>query len=341
MNAPHGSILSSLLCNILLHNVDVNMIAYCINKTNLVNSLHAISTESIVNGTLLSSTCKGSLEFIAGTKTASKIDVFKHTYEVPAQIKIQYIRYADSFLCGFVSNKEEVFQTLCFIAYCAFYVGMQLNVAKTTVKHHEKGVFFLGYHIYGNYSHNIKLKSNKSKKVDNVGLQFNVPLNRIFAKFCERGFFQKVKKKEFYKMVSRRVDKWLFLDTPYEVILRFNSVIRGVGFYYSGSTYGATLNRFYIAMKRSAALTLAHMHKKHSAKWALNKYGPELKVFSKTGKVATLLIPEIENHIFRDGELQYALAIPAGTPLPNVLMAKSNVPELNCVIPNCTLKATQ
>jgi hypothetical protein len=101
--------------------------------------------------------------------------------------------------------------------------------------------------------------------VSDAVLKLTIPLNKLFDKFCERGFFMKVKNRKSSKMVARRLDKWLFLDSPYEVILRFNSVIRGVAYYYSGSTYRSVLDRFYSTMKRSAALTLAHMHKKRKA----------------------------------------------------------------------------
>lgn len=94
-------------------------------------------------------------------------------------------------------------------------------------------------------------------------------------------------------------------------------------------------------MRRSAALTLAHMHRKRNANWAFDKYGPELKVFSKTGKVVSLFIPAVGKHTFKDGDLQYALAIPSGVPIPTNLPIICSAKELSCVIPNCTLKASQ
>ena len=65
-------------------------------------------------------------------------------------------------------------------------------------------------------------------------------------------------------MVGRRQDKWLFLPSDQDVIYRFNAVIRGINGYYSGSTQKSVLSRFYFALRKSAALTLAHRHKKKS-----------------------------------------------------------------------------
>ncbi len=142
---------------------------------------------------------------------AKKLDTvnigIKYYEEDSAQKKIQYIRYADDFICGFISNKLVVFQTLSYISFCAAKVGMVLNEEKTNVKHHEKGVYFLGYRIYGDYGHQTRCKSDKSERVCNVVLKLAIPLEKLFDKFCERGFFQRVTNRKSSKMVGRRVDK--------------------------------------------------------------------------------------------------------------------------------------
>jgi len=42
---------------------------------------------------------------------------------------------------------------------------------------------------------------------------------------------------------------------------------------------------------------------------------------------------------FNDGQLNYMLVNPKGVPLPITLTAICSASELDCVIPNCTLKA--
>ena len=136
------------------------------------------------------------------------------------------------------------------------------------------------------------------------------------------------------------MDKWLFLDAPYDIILRYNTVIKGIEYYYSGSTFKSVLVRFWHTMKRSAALTLAHKFKKKSANWAFSKFGKELTVISpKNGKAIKLLIPVSSKLEFKIGDLSYMLVIPLGAPVPITLNAVCSVEELDCAIPNCTLKA--
>jgi len=131
-------------------------------------------------------------------------------------------------------------QFLCIVAFIASRVGMVLSVEKTCLNHHEKGVMFLGYHIYGDYGHKIQYTSKQ--KIGNVVLKFAIPLKKLIERFADRGFFMKVKSRKLTKYVGRRFDKWLFLNSGYEIILRFNSVINGIQYYYSGSTYRSVLD---------------------------------------------------------------------------------------------------
>lgn len=117
-------------------------------------------------------------------------------------------------------------------------------------------------------------------------------------------------------------------------------MIRGIEYYYSGSTFKSVLVRFWHTMKRSAALTLAHKLKKKSASWAFSKFGKELTVINpKNGKIIKLLIPVSSKSEFKVGDLNYMLVTPLGPPVPITLNAVCSAEELNCAIPNCTLKA--
>ena len=360
MGTPQGSIISPLVCNILLHELDVFIESYCSTFSNFDSSSRKTSdkynaTKRYMNTpwepiwkrvrSLTHKDVSGA-KIRAAFRTVRKLDAaargIRYYQEDPNMRKIQYIRYADDFILGTISSKEFAYKTLSCISLISDSLGMKLNVEKTNVKHHEKGTLFLGYHIYGNYGFNVKWTKDKSQRVGDVVLKFAIPLERLFQRFTDRGFFQLVKNKKSSKYVGRRVDKWLFLKNEYEIILRFNSVIRGIQYYYSGSTYRSTLDRFWHAMKRSAALTLAHKFKKKSAKWAFSKFSSELVVVNpKNGKKIKLLVPTVGEHKFRDGQLNYMLAIPKGVSLPTTLNAICSAEQLDCAIPNCTLKAKE
>ena len=241
---------------------------------------------------------------------------------------------------GLISDKAFAYFVLSFISLTASGLGMTLNVKKSGVKHHEKGVLFLGVKIYGNYGFKVVFTKDKSQRVGDVILKFGVPLERLFQRFTDRGFFQLVKNRKTSKFVGRRVDKWLFLNNPYDIIIRFNSVIRGVAYYYTCSTYRSVLDRFWHTMRRSAALTVAHHFKKRNAKWTFNKFGSNIKVNNPSnGKIVELLMPTVGRHAFKDGQLNHMLVKTEGAPLPVTLNAVCSASELNCAVPNCTRNA--
>lgn len=87
------------------------------------------------------------------------------------------------------------------------------------------------FKIFGNYGSNIKWRKNKdgfTQRVGNVVLKFGISLERLLERYADGGFLQKVKNNKSEKFVGRCVDKWLFLDSEYEIIQRFNSVISGI-----------------------------------------------------------------------------------------------------------------
>jgi hypothetical protein len=62
--------------------------------------------------------------------------------------RLTYTRYADDFLFGYIGPKKEAVSILIAVNHFVdLFLGMRLNVDKTRVRHHEKGVYFLGYKI--------------------------------------------------------------------------------------------------------------------------------------------------------------------------------------------------
>ena len=68
------------------------------------------------------------------------------------------------------------------------------------------------------------------------------------------------------------------------VIERFNSMMRRLNSYYSGSTYRSALYPLFRLLRLSCALTLAHRHKLRRASQAFTRWGPNLTVEKITRK---------------------------------------------------------
>ena len=308
---PQGSMLSLLFCNILLHELD---------------------------------------SFV----TFLRKSVYRARYQQdPKKLRrLTYVRYADDFLLGFIGPKKEAVDILIRISWFTdVYLGMMLNIDKTGVRHHEKGVHFLGYKIWKKYGLNMKWKFGIigcNRRNESTRLNFSVPVEKLLLCYLERGFLQKAKKKSADQFVGRRQDKWVFLGDDAAIVHRFNSVLRGIANYYSGSTQQSVLSRLYYALKKSASLTIAYRNFKRNANWTLKKYGKDIvvKIRAKDGKekVVEFVIPRAQKVKWYDsgkGHLENVLVVPTGVPIPQTLSVACPVKNLPCAIPNCPNKSSK
>lgn len=140
----------------------------------------------------------------------------------------------------------------------------------------------------------------------------------------------------------------MFLADDAAIVYRFDSVLRGIADYYSGSTQQSVLSRLYYALKKSACLTIAHRNSKRYATWIYNKYGKDLviKTTTKDGKKKTveLLIPKVGKvkwHVSSKGQLNNILVIPIGVPIPQTLSVVCSAKDLPCAIFNCSNSASK
>ena len=184
------------------------------------------------------------------------------------------MQYADDILLGLTGPKKDALGILKETENAINReLNMQVHPQKSGVKHHSDGVLFLGYRLLGNYDakYNFDKQSRKSNRI-----KFSVPTKMLVKRYAGKGFFQAAKKGNNVKYVTRRVDKWIFLQGDFEVVKRFNSVIRGIANYYCGTEYPSALYELWELFRRSLALTLAHRHKKRLAKSSFQKWGKEL-----------------------------------------------------------------
>jgi hypothetical protein len=224
VGTPQGSILSPLFCNILLHEFDVEV-------RNIINSINNTRNKKV------SAAYKEATSQYVGSEWEHAIDpVFKLTPGVdkrevrthfrkirvlnartdsityldedPNYRKLQYVRYADDFLLSFIGPKSEAGHILKILVQYLWYIcKLEVNTDKTAITHHKKWLLFLGYKIKGHYDLNVQLDKNKGQRIGGTTLKLGVPLERLFNRFAERGFFQKARKGKSTKLVARRQDK--------------------------------------------------------------------------------------------------------------------------------------
>ena len=113
-------------------------------------------------------------------------------YAAKTESKLAYVRYADDFLMSFwgpkALAKEIRHMTLRFIES---YLKMSVNVEKTDIKHKSEGVVFLGYKIWLDKDITVRNSAEEVQRRTRTGLKFTIPIERLFLKYAEKGFFQK------------------------------------------------------------------------------------------------------------------------------------------------------
>jgi group II intron reverse transcriptase/maturase len=362
---PQGSILSPFFANVLFDRfdrwVETNLlIKYNILRKDSINSEYAKAVnkhfgtewnevlESIKKHAPDVCRKKIRLALREVRKQQTAQNKIKYDADDSNHRKLWYVRYADDMLLGLIGPKKDAQAILKEIETAVDKeLKMQIHPEKSGVKHHSDGVLFLGYRLLGNYDS--KFNFGESQRRLSNRIKFSVPTKRLLKRYMNKGFLQRAKKGKNVKYVARRVDKWIFLPSDAEVVKRFNSILRGIAEYYCGTEFPSALYELWVLFKRSLSLTLAHRHKKRTAKAGFQKWGHDLVVNYEVevrGKIekrsVQFEVPKITYGKFKrpgalEGEFLWLMrsTTPEGAIFPKTLSGIVSANELPCSIPHC------
>jgi group II intron reverse transcriptase/maturase len=368
---PQGSILSPFFANILFDRfdrwVETNLlIKYNVPRKNSVNPEYTNTVikhlgtewndvlESIKKHAPDVNRKKIRLALREVRKQQAAQNKIKYYADDPNHRKLWYVRYANDMLLGLTGPKQDAQVILKEIETSVDKeLNMQIHPEKSGVEHHSHGVLFLGYRLLGNYDS--KLNFGESQRQVSNRIKFSVPTKRLLKRYMNKGFLQIAKKGKNVKYVAKRVDKWIFLPSDAEVVKRFNAVTRGIANYYCGTEYPSALYELWELFRRSLSLTLAHRHKKRTAKAGFQKWGRDLvvqyevEVKGKTEKRSVQFeIPKVTYGKFKQpkalqGEFLWLMrsTTPQGAVFPKTLGGITSASELPCSIPCCPNTASE
>ena len=175
--------------------------------------------------------------------------------------KLKYVRYADDFLIAVKGNREDCQWIKSKLAeFIGDTLKMELSEDKTLITHSSKCARFLGYDVRVRRSGKIKRGGPGHVKMRtlNGGVELLVPLNDKIRQFV----FTKgvaIQKEDGSMFPVHR--KYLVGLTDLEIVSVYNAELRGICNYYGMASNFCKLHYFSYLMEYSCLKTLASKHK--------------------------------------------------------------------------------
>lgn len=307
MGIPQGSLISPLLANIYLHELDVFVDNELIPKWNKGDERKYVS--GYQNRKNLTAEQRNLLDQIGIEGVHEVVRAHKHNQWVndglgardqgdPDFKRLHYVRYADDFLFGFTGSRDEAEQIKTTVTeFLSSELNLTVNDAKSAIHHSsDNNILFLGFYI--KY---LSPKRTLDKSKESVGIkqtkmvainqaQLRVPVQLKLQRLVEKGFATK-RKNGTYRATSVR--KFASFEDKL-IVNRFSSVIRGLLNYYKPANQYSDMWPVVALLRKSCALTLADKHKLKTAAKVYKKFGPNLKITNPANSkdVTTLFYPD-------------------------------------------------
>lgn len=273
---PQGGVLSPLLANIYLHELDTFIEEILIPQWNKgekrTHNRTYVSIRSKINTAKRHNDHQAAKEWTKALRQTPSQDMFDPTFR-----RLKYVRYADDFLLGFIGSKVEAQEILAQIEiFLEQTLCFQMSKSKSKVTHAKSDYArFLGFDIgvYGNVVDKITQNHRGKRRSANGRIILRLPANYV-EKRC----------REWQKNGKPRINGLAIAYSVEESFTRYQTQFRGIVNYYQYAVDVHELARLKYAMEQSLVHSLSAKLKISVSK-IYRKYRARITVNEQTHKV--------------------------------------------------------
>lgn len=265
---PQGGVISPLLSNIVLHELDQWIEDELIPKYTKGKKKEAnpeyqklLSKRNNTKSRALRRESRGVDAEIVKADWEEYTELGRKLRQIPTQMthdpsyrRLRYVRYADDFLLGFIGSHQEAIAIKEEISEFLTTLGLEVSQKKTLITNAKREkARFLGYEISISIDDNkvTKYKDGKKRRSVNGNIKLNIPAN-VITKWCRK-----------YTKKGKPHQRGYILDrSDYDIANTFGQEIRGLQQYYAlASTGRSGLYKVRYYCMESLVHTLAAKHK--------------------------------------------------------------------------------
>ncbi|MCL2360142.1 MAG: reverse transcriptase domain-containing protein [Candidatus Bathyarchaeota archaeon] len=289
---PQGGIISPLLANIYLHQLDNYISKTLIPKFNHPAERKFTQQYSTIRNQLHK--IKRYIKKSSGTERQNYIKEYKQTramlLKTPSKSqtdkKIKYVRFADDFLLGICGSQTDCVMIKSKLSeFIHNILKMELSSEKTLITHSSQQARFLGYNIRVRRDSTIRPggENHCTKRTLMNMVELSVPLlDKVQPFILSRGI-AKMKNSVLIPVLRRA----LMDSTDLEILSTYNAELRGICNFYGCAGNFHRLCYFAYLMEYSCLKTLAAKHRssigKIKDKYRNGKNGWGIPYETKTG----------------------------------------------------------